>query len=193
MMGRSSSWMIVAVCATLLVACAPRKAVKKGSSTTGTTAGETGGDTAGLPPGVEVGEANIKDGATFVESKDLQAIYFDYDAYMLQDDARASLRKNADYLKAHPDLEILVAGHCDERGTTEYNLALGQKRAKEVREYYIRLGVAGKSIATISYGEEKPLCDQATDACWHQNRRAESRIRSRTASSQEGINPKAPQ
>lgn len=194
MKGRPNGWMIAAACAVALVACTPRKAVKKSTSATGTDAAtEASATSEALPPGVEVGEASIKDGGSFAETKDLQSVPFDYDAYMLGDEARGILRKNADHLKKHPDLEILVAGHCDERGTTEYNLALGQKRAKEVREYYIRLGLPGKTIATISYGEEKPSCDQATEACWRENRRAETRIRSRTASSQEGLNPKAPQ
>lgn len=192
MKGRSNGWLIVAACAVALVACAPRKAVKKSPAAAGAATTEASATSAALPPGVEVGEASIKDGGSFAETTDLQSAPFDYDAYMLGDEARAVLRKNADYLKKHLDLEILVAGHCDERGTTEYNLALGQKRAKEVREYYIRLGIPGKSIATISYGEEKPSCDQATEACWRENRRAETRIRARTASSQEGLNPQAP-
>jgi len=74
-----------------------------------------------------------------------------------------------------------VAGHCDERGTIEYNLALGQRRAKEVRDYYLRLGVSGKSVATISYGKESPLCREANEECWAKNRRAETRIRTGTA------------
>ena len=73
----------------------------------------------------------------------------------------------------------MAAGYCDERGTVEYNLALGQKRAKEVREYYIRLGIPGQTLATISYGKEAPLCSASNDDCWAQNRRAETRVRSR--------------
>lgn len=191
---RSHQWMLVALCAASTLACAPKKTVKKDlpASTTATTNPAAGSTDDAIVAGVESGEANIR-GSEFAETADLKTIQFQYDAYALADDARAVLRKNAEHLKQHPDLEVLVAGHCDERGTTEYNLALGQKRAKEVREYYIRLGVPGKAVATISYGEEKPDCDQATDACWQQNRRAETRIRARTASSLEGINPKAPQ
>jgi peptidoglycan-associated lipoprotein len=75
----------------------------------------------------------------------------------------------------------MVAGHCDERGTTAYNLALGQKRAKEVRDYYVSLGVDGGRLATISYGKEAPLCLESNEACWTRNRRAESRARAKTA------------
>ena len=185
--------LLLAMLAATTLACTPRKTVKNGGPNAGTTTAGKNDDTDTLPPGVESGEASIKDGEQFTETPELQTTLFPYDAYALQDEARAILRKNAEYLKAHRDLEILVAGHSDERGTTEYNLALGQKRAKEVREYYIRLGIPGKAIATISYGEEKPSCDEPTEGCWAKNRRAETRIRARTASSTQGINPKAPQ
>jgi peptidoglycan-associated lipoprotein len=111
-----------------------------------------------------------------------RSVYFDYDSYALKGDSLEALKKNAEYLKAHRDLEVLVAGHCDQRGTIEYNLSLGQNRAKGVREYYIRLGVPGKALATISYGKESTVCNESTEDCWSQNRRGETRVRSRTAS-----------
>src|SRR5258708_5403510 len=88
--------------------------------------------------------------AAAVLAAGLEAVHFEYDSSALKADALETLKKNADYLKAHPDEEGLVAGHCDARGTIEYNLALGQKRAQAVREYYMRLGVSGRSLATIS-------------------------------------------
>lgn len=191
--GPRSGWLLVALFAVATLACAPRKTVKKNGAAGDKAAAAKTDGTDALPPGVESGEASIKDGGEFADTPELQTIQFPYDAYALQEDARRTLRKNAEYLKAHRDLEILVAGHCDERGTTEYNLALGQKRAKEVREYYIRLGIPGKAVATISYGEEKPSCDEPTEGCWAKNRRAETLIRARTASSMQGVNPKAPQ
>lgn len=172
----------LALCAILFTtACsgskkfAKRDRTKDSKPTTGTT--ETG-----LPaPGVDVTEASIR-GTEFADIPELSPIYFGYDSFSLQENSLAALKKNAEYLKNNRDLEVLVSGHCDERGTIEYNLALGQKRAKEVREYYIRLGVAGKSVATISYGEEKPSCVESTDECWGQNRRAVTGVRSRMAS-----------
>ena len=131
----SRRWLLVALCAATTLACTPRKTVKNPGAGSGDTAAHKNDDTDALPPGVESGEASIKDGEQFTETPELQTIGFPYDAYALQDEARSTLRKNAEYLKAHRDLEILVAGHCDERGTTEYNLALGQQRAKEVRDY----------------------------------------------------------
>ncbi|MBI5630807.1 MAG: peptidoglycan-associated lipoprotein Pal [Elusimicrobia bacterium] len=131
-------------------------------------------------PGTEATEASLR-GSAFAQSEDLEAVHFDYDSSSLKEDALASLKKNAEYLKHHPELEFLVAGHCDDRGTIEYNLALGQRRAKEVRDYYVRLGVSGKSLATISYGKEAPVCQESNEACWAQNRRAETKARSREA------------
>lgn len=137
---------------------------------------------ANYTPGIDVTEAGLR-GKEFTAIAELPAIYFEYDSSVLQGDNLKTLKNNAQWLKDNPDQEILVAGFCDERGTIEYNLALGQKRAKEVREYYIRLGVPGKRLATISYGKEEQVCTQATDDCWAQNRRAETRIRARMASS----------
>lgn len=127
-------------------------------------------------PGVEVTEASLR-GSQFTAVPELETIHFEFDSASLGDDALAILKQNAVYLKAHDELQARVAGHCDERGTVEYNLALGQKRAKSVREYYIRLGVPGARIATISYGEESPTCSESSEDCWEQNRRAETAVR----------------
>jgi len=180
------NWKILSAalaCAVLVAsACAPRKTAKK---TPG--AGEDlDADALGvLGPGVDAAEASLH-GKQFVETTDLQTIFFDYDQYGLSDTARATLQKNADYLKDHPDYEALVEGHCDERGTTEYNLALGQKRASSVRDYYIRLGVPGKSLATLSLGEERLICTEHTEDCWLKNRSAVSKVRAQVSSAPSG-------
>jgi len=121
-------------------------------------------------------------GKQFSESPDLTDIHFNYDMYSLSNAARMILRENASYLKDNPGLEILVEGHCDDRGTSEYNLALGQQRANAVRNYYIQLGLDRKSIGTISFGEEAPSCSEETDECWHFNRRSMTKIRSQISS-----------
>ena len=100
-------------------------------------------------------------------------MYFDFDSDYLQPEARAVLQRNAEWLKEH-DVRIQVAGNCDQRGTVEYNLALGQRRASAVRTYYVHMGVSADRIATISYGKEQPVCTQATEDCWQRNRRADS-------------------
>lgn len=163
-----------------LSACAGMKtASKKKTGSAGSADGADGLEGASTP-GVEVGEMDLR-GSAFQALSDLKTINFDYDIYALSDASRAALRENADYLKAHQDLQVLVEGHCDDRGTVQYNLALGQKRAKEVRDYYLRLGISAKSVATLSYGEEKPLCADASDDCWLRNRRAETKVRTRVA------------
>ncbi|MBI4386148.1 MAG: OmpA family protein [Elusimicrobia bacterium] len=172
------SWIVSLCCAALAlaVACAPKKTVRKSGDETDTAARADEKDLS-----VESGEVNIR-GSEFQKVPELQPIHFAYDAYSLTEESRKQLRQNVEYLKGNQDLEILVAGHCDERGTIAYNLALGQRRAKAVREYYIRLGIRGKSIATLSYGKEKPLCAEHTEDCWTTNRRAETTVRARTVS-----------
>ncbi|HEX9941305.1 MAG TPA: peptidoglycan-associated lipoprotein Pal [Thermoanaerobaculia bacterium] len=99
-------------------------------------------------------------------------VYFDYDESTLTDDTRDKLSRNADLLKSNPQFSITIEGHADSRGTNEYNLALGERRASAVREYMTSLGVAGDRLRTISYGEERPVCTQEEESCWSQNRRA---------------------
>jgi peptidoglycan-associated lipoprotein len=79
---------------------------------------------------------------------------------------------NARWLKAHPSYLVLIEGHCDERGTNEYNLALGERRAKATRDHLVSLGIEGSRITVISYGEERPVCTERTEGCWTKNRRA---------------------
>jgi len=99
-------------------------------------------------------------------------IYFQYDESSLSDEARDKLAKDADLLKNQPQFQLTVEGHCDERGTNEYNLALGERRANAVRDYMGSLGVNPTRLRTISYGEERPVCTQHEESCWSQNRRA---------------------
>jgi peptidoglycan-associated lipoprotein len=101
----------------------------------------------------------------------LVEIYFDFDSYDLRADARKMLQAHAAWLKANPAARVEIEGHCDERGTTEYNLALGAKRARSARDYLVTLGIAAARISTTSYGEELPVCKEKTDACYQKNRR----------------------
>ena len=99
-------------------------------------------------------------------------VYFDYDESTLTDDTRDKLSRNADLLKSQPQFQLTVEGHADERGTNEYNLALGERRANAVKDYLASLGVAATRLRTISYGEERPVCTESAESCWSQNRRA---------------------
>jgi len=102
----------------------------------------------------------------------LKDAFFDYNKADLRDDARAALSANADWLKKNTSVQFLIEGHCDDRGTTEYNLALGDRRANSAREYLVSLGVDASRIRTVSYGKERPFCTAETEECWQQNRRA---------------------
>ena len=159
---------------TLGFASCGNKNVKKGGATDMIT------DTA-TSPTLEMQESTDTEaglrGGEFISQENIVAINFDYDTSVLSDAARQALQNNATILKPHKDWVIMVEGHCDQRGTIEYNLALGQKRAKEARDYYIRLGVNKNSLGTISYGKEKTLCEEETDACWRTNRRAETKVK----------------
>jgi peptidoglycan-associated lipoprotein len=101
----------------------------------------------------------------------LKDAYFDYDQSDLRDDARSALSGNAEWLKKYPSIQVLIEGHCDERGTSAYNLALGDRRANAARDYLDSLGVAASRIRTVSYGKERPACTESTEDCWQQNRR----------------------
>lgn len=103
----------------------------------------------------------------------LQTVYFDYNSDTLRGDAMDTLRSNAEKIKQVPGVAIQIAGHCDERGTQEYNMALGERRALAVRQYLIQLGVSGDRVVTISYGKEFPAAVGANEAAWSKNRRAE--------------------
>ena len=99
-------------------------------------------------------------------------IYFDYDKYEINENGRLVLRSVADYLTKNSSHKILIEGHCDDRGTSEYNLALGDKRAKSAKDFLLSLGVTSSRAEVISYGKEKPLCNEHTEECWTKNRRA---------------------
>lgn len=170
------------VAAVLISACTSPQTKKKAGKDGKAGAGvEETVDTAPLPPGAEVTEASLK-GAGFDADPEIQPVRFDYDSAQLSAQALDVLKANAAIMKLRKGSEFLVAGHCDERGTIAYNLALGQKRAKEVRDYYMRLGVDGRRIATISFGKEQQTCAEATEDCWSTNRRAVTGIRAKAGS-----------
>jgi peptidoglycan-associated lipoprotein len=97
--------------------------------------------------------------------------YFDYDKADIRPDARTALSKTADFLKSNPQFKATIEGHCDERGSTEYNLGLGDRRASAVKQYLVSLGVSADRLTTVSFGKEKPFCMESNEACWQQNRR----------------------
>jgi peptidoglycan-associated lipoprotein len=104
-------------------------------------------------------------------NQNIKDIYFDYDKYDVRPDQQTALQGDAQWLSQHPNVRFTVEGHCDERGSTEYNLALGDNRATAVKNALVQAGVSGERIRTISYGKEKPFCTESNEHCWQQNRR----------------------
>ncbi len=107
-----------------------------------------------------------------VTASDFADAFFDYDSFVLRDDARAALDKVARLLRDHADVNVTIEGHCDERGTAEYNQALGEKRANAARDYLVNAGVPAARLQTVSYGKERPFAEGHDEAAWAQNRRA---------------------
>jgi peptidoglycan-associated lipoprotein len=101
----------------------------------------------------------------------LAEVYFDYDQFSLREDQRSVLQKNAEWLRRWPSTRVAIDGHADARGTREYNLALGERRANAVREYLLGLGVAANRLDVVSKGKEEPVCQDETESCWAHNRR----------------------
>ena len=103
-------------------------------------------------------------------------VFFDLDQHSVRADAQSVLQKQAAWLKQYPQVKLLVEGHCDERGTREYNLALGDRRAYAVKEFLVSLGVDASRLQTKSFGKERPTCSESDESCWQQNRRGSSVI-----------------
>jgi peptidoglycan-associated lipoprotein len=126
------------------------------------------------PAPAPVERAPVKD---FTAAVDLRPIYFDFDKATLRPDAAAVLDANAEWLKANPKRTVLIEGHCDERGTEAYNLALGERRARAALDYVVMRGVPRSQVTIISYGATRPVCAERNEACWSQNRRAMSVVK----------------
>ena len=136
----------------------------------GGTAEASANVTVNAPPAVVVPSNTMTAEQEFAAN--VQDIFFDYDTDAIRSDAQATLSKDASYLVSHSDVKIVLGGYCDERGSDEYNLALGQRRADSTKNALVTAGVAATRIRVISYGKEKPFCRDSSEAWWQQNRRA---------------------
>jgi peptidoglycan-associated lipoprotein len=136
----------------------------------GGTADATAHVTVNSPPAVSVPSSSMTAEEEF--RANVRDIFFDYDAYDIRSDAQTTLSQDASYLASHPNVKIVIGGYCDERGSDEYNLALGQNRADAAKKALVAAGIAADRIRVISYGKEKPFCTESTEACWQLNRRA---------------------
>lgn len=136
------------------------------SPSTGSDGAGSLGDQAAVPT---ESTGSVGGGETSGEMKE---VFFDFDSYRINSDGRNALNADAEWLKANPNVNVQVEGHCDERGTTEYNLALGERRANAARDYLVKLGVAKSRVSVISYGEERPADPGHDESAWARNRRA---------------------
>ncbi len=115
----------------------------------------------------------------FMENANLKDVYFDFDKYDIRADDAKVLDGNATWLKSNANNLVLIEGHCDERGTNEYNLALGERRAKSTMNYLVSQGIQANRITIISYGKERPVCSEKSEGCWQKNRRAHFLVKAR--------------
>lgn len=129
------------------------------------------------PAGATTNGVSTTNSVSTVQEPSSHSVYFAFDRSELDEPARGILNANAAWLKAHSGTSITVEGNCDERGSREYNLALGQRRADSVRDYLVKRGVSASSIDTVSFGEERPVCHGTGEACWAQNRHADIVVR----------------
>jgi peptidoglycan-associated lipoprotein len=133
---------------------------------------------AAAPYAGEQREAGMRTGGepserSALSSSGLKPIFFDFDKSFVRDDARRTMKANAEWLKAHPKATVRIEGNCDERGTREYNQALGQRRATSAKKFLMDLGIPAKRITLLSYGKEKQVCTEGSEECWQKNRRGD--------------------
>jgi peptidoglycan-associated lipoprotein len=155
-----------------------------GSTGAGPTTMAPSGETSGTGSGTTMTPTTAAPGARpspaeFVANENLRDVYFDFDKYDIRPPDAKTLDANATWLKSNPGHLVLIEGHCDERGTNEYNLALGERRAKSAMNYLVSQGVQASRITIISYGEERPVCMQKSEECWAKNRRAHFLVKAR--------------
>lgn len=152
--------------------------VRPGDSTTyqlwakgpGGTADASVRITVSTPPPAQAAPPTESEADLF--ARNVKDIYFDFDGYELRSDQQQTAQSNAQFLASHPDIRLEVEGHCDDRGSEEYNLGLGDNRAETIKEYLVRAGVSADRIHVISFGKEKPFCSEENEQCWQDNRRA---------------------
>jgi peptidoglycan-associated lipoprotein len=161
------------------------KVVAQGTTPVNPTQSTTYTITATGPGGTATADARITVGAAPVETppsgnqnlselfeQNVKDAYFDFNKSDIRADARDNLAKTAEFLRSYPQIRVTIEGHCDERGSTEYNIGLGERRAQAAKNYLISLGIPTDRMDTVSWGKERPFCTEHDEACWQQNRRA---------------------
>jgi len=186
------AFLFLLVAALALSGCAKRPATTQAAApaptgaATSTAAAPSGGSqmqSGGTPSGAAATPAPTTTARPAVQDfaavADLTDVFFDFDKYDIRPNDAKTLDTNANWLKSNPNHLVLIEGHCDERGTNEYNLALGERRAKSTMNYLVSQGVQANRITIISYGEERPQCTEHTESCWAKNRRAHFLVKPR--------------
>ncbi len=163
---RYSLLSVILMASVIFLASCSKKDVVEGDPMASAGGMDTGGSTAGTP--VTTGNA----GDAGMAATELATVYFAYDSFSLTGEARNVLKSNGNWMKANPSSRVQIEGHCDERGTNEYNMALGDRRANAVRSYLQKMGIEASRIETISYGEERPNDPGHDESAWSKNRRA---------------------
>jgi peptidoglycan-associated lipoprotein len=161
------------------------KVTAQGSTPANPTESTTFTITATGPGGTATADARVTVGAAPVEApssanqslselfeQNVKDAYFDFNKSDIRGDARANLTKTAEFLRSYSQVRVTIEGHCDERGSTEYNIGLGERRAQAAKNYLISLGISADRMDTVSWGKERPFCTEHDEACWQQNRRA---------------------
>ncbi|MCX7792946.1 MAG: peptidoglycan-associated lipoprotein Pal [Thermodesulfovibrionales bacterium] len=180
-----SSLFVILLTPFVMSSCAPRKVVQKEAETAPQVerkpeAAQPEAEKIKAPgpevitekPVTEEVQVAKKEEKAIAKKTEFPDIYFDFDKYDIRPDAKPVLEKLASWLKSNPKAKVLIEGHCDERGTNQYNLALGERRANAAKNYLMALGISSSRIETVTYGEERPLCREQTEECWQLNRRA---------------------
>lgn len=159
------------VLAVFLASCS-KKDVVSDEAGFSPTEGLGGGDAAAAPGGEGAVSAGEAGGGVANTPTEMQTVYYEFDSFRLTSEGRNALTNAAQYMKSNPSVTVQIEGHCDERGTTEYNVALGERRANSAKDYLVRQGVDAGRLSVISYGEERPAVMGSDESAWAQNRRA---------------------
>jgi peptidoglycan-associated lipoprotein len=125
-----------------------------------------------ISPAAQVAPSKVPASVAELFDQNVKDAFFDFNKADIREDARQALTRTAEFLRSYPQIKVTIEGHCDERGSTEYNLGLGERRAQAAKNYLISLGIKPDRMDTVSWGKERPFCTEHTEECWQQNRRA---------------------
>ena len=173
---RITKFLLIFASAAVLAACEGTVGTQEGTAT-GSEVGTTSSSTSSAVTPSSGFQGHPLDDPSSMLSR--RTVYFDFDSSEIKPDARGIIEAHAEYLSSNRSASVTLEGHADERGTREYNVALGERRSNAVRQLITLMGASGQQIRTVSYGEERPVCSEHNESCWSQNRRVEIIYRTR--------------